>query len=140
LIIFSITPSHAGVVELDALVHLTLLDGGERHAHHAEAGLVAGAHGLLHVVAELVLDGHRSGPGREGGGSVQALAPGLLTLHALRVTLHGCGLLALAFLGRLLVKLTATKLGQDAGLLTGPLEAPQGGVKIFVFAYAYTRH
>jgi hypothetical protein len=56
------------------------------------------------------------------------------------VTLHGRSLLALAFLGRLLVKLTATKLGQDTGLLTGPLEATQRGVKILVFAYAYTRH
>ena len=77
---------------------------------------------------------------REGADSVKALAAGLVTLDALGVALHRGSLLALAFLGRLLVKLSATKLGQDARFFAGPLETPQGGVKIFVFAYAYTRH
>ena len=49
-------------------------------------------------------------------------------------------LLAFAFLGRFLVKLTTTKFGQDACFLTGTLEPAQGGVEILIFFYADTRH
>src|SRR5690606_17662588 len=53
---------HLGVVELDALVHLALLDRGVDQADHAEAGLVAGLHGRLHVFGELLLEGHAGAP------------------------------------------------------------------------------
>jgi len=53
---------------------------------------------------------------------------------------HGSGLLALALLGRLFVELAATQLGQDAGLLTGALEAAQCGVKNLVFLYSNAGH
>src|SRR5690606_23547847 len=54
---------HLGVVELDALVHLALLDGGVHQADDAEAGLVAGLHGRLHVFGEALLEAHRGGSG-----------------------------------------------------------------------------
>ena len=50
------------------------------------------------------------------------------------MALHGGSFLALTLLSRLLVKFAAAKLGEDTGLLAGALEAPQGGVKILVFA------
>ena len=56
------------------------------------------------------------------------------------MALDRCGFLALSFLGWLLVELAAAKFGQDARLLTGALEATQGGVKILIFLNADTRH
>jgi hypothetical protein len=49
-------------------------------------------------------------------------------------------LFAFAFLGRLLVKLATTQLGQDTRFLAGTLEPTQGGVKILIFFNADTRH
>ena len=49
-------------------------------------------------------------------------------------------LFALAFLGRLLIKLTTTQLGQDACFLTGTLKPAQGGVEILILLNADTRH
>jgi len=48
--------------------------------------------------------------------------------------------LALPFLGRLLVKLTTTKLGQHAGFLAGTFEATQSCVEIFIFFYTNAWH
>src|SRR5262245_64360277 len=59
---------------------------------------------------------------------------------ALHVPLDGRGLLARAFLGRLLVELAPPQLGQDAGLLTGALETPQGGIEVLVLADTNARH
>jgi AcrR family transcriptional regulator len=70
----------------------------------------------------------------------QAFAPRGLTGRSLQVTLHGCCLLALPLLRRLLVKLTTTKLGQNPGLLASALESTQGCIEILVFLKANTRH
>ena len=43
------------------------------------------------------------------------------------------GALTLAFLGRLLVELSATDFRQDTGFFAGAFKAPQGGVEIFIF-------
>ena len=43
---------HRGVVELDALVDLALLDGGQHQPNHAELGLVSRLHGGLHVILD----------------------------------------------------------------------------------------
>jgi hypothetical protein len=72
--------------------------------------------------------------------SVQAFALGVFPRDALQVTLDGGSFLALAFLGWLLVKLTAAQFRQNAGFLTGTLEAAQGGIEIFIFFYANTGH
>src|SRR5438105_2629191 len=50
--------------------------------------------------------------------------------HTLHVALDGRGLLALALLGGFLVELAPAQLGENAGLLTGALEAPQGGIDV----------
>ena len=55
------------------------------------------------------------------------------------MALDGSRLLALTFLGRLLVKLTTTELGQDACFFTGTLEPTQGGIEILILCYADTR-
>jgi hypothetical protein len=47
-----------GVIQHDALVHLTLLDGSHQQADGAQARAVLGAHGRLHVVGDLVFQGH----------------------------------------------------------------------------------
>src|SRR5690606_1082826 len=57
---------HLRVVELDALVHFLLLDGGVDQADHAQAVLVAGLHRGLHVCGQGLLEGH----GGFSGGSV----------------------------------------------------------------------
>src|SRR5690606_21947699 len=49
---------HLRVVQLDPLVDLPLLDRGVHQPDHAEAVLVAALHGGLHVVGELLLEGH----------------------------------------------------------------------------------
>ena len=56
------------------------------------------------------------------------------------MTLHCCSFLALSFLGRLLVKLSTTKLGQYTGLFAGAFESTQGSVEILIFLKANTRH
>lgn len=53
---------------------------------------------------------------------------------------HSCRLLTFAFLGWLLVKLTATELGQDTCFFTGALEAAKGGVEILILFYTNTWH
>jgi hypothetical protein len=50
------------------------------------------------------------------------------------------GLFSLTLLGRLLVEFTSPKLGEDARLFTGTLEAAQGGVKILIFANTNAGH
>ncbi len=49
---------HLGVIERDALVDLALLDGGAEHADAAQAILLAGTHGCLHVLCDFFLQGH----------------------------------------------------------------------------------
>jgi hypothetical protein len=56
---------------------------------------------------------------------------------AFDLALYGSGFLALAFLRGLFVKLAAAKFRQNAGLFTGTLEAPQGGIEILVFSDTY---
>jgi hypothetical protein len=56
------------------------------------------------------------------------------------MALHRRGLLALTFLGRLLIEFTAPKLGEDARLFTGTLEATQSGVEILVLANTNAGH
>src|ERR1700746_2902545 len=56
------------------------------------------------------------------------------------MALDGRCLLALAFLRGLFVELAAPKLGEDAGLLAGALEAPQGGIEVLVLTHADARH
>src|SRR5882672_1357199 len=48
----------AGVVERTAGVDLALFHAGERHAHDAQARLIAGLEGGLHVLRESVLERH----------------------------------------------------------------------------------
>src|SRR5690606_10610875 len=73
-------------------------------------------------------------------GSVHALLDDGFARHFLGVALHGCGLLALALLGRLLVGLAGTDFGQDAGLFTGALEAAESYVERLAFADFHLRH
>jgi len=54
--------------------------------------------------------------------------------------LHGRGLLPLTFLGGLLVEFTPPKLGEDARLLAGTLEATQGGVEVLILANTNAGH
>ncbi len=126
---------HLVVIEFDAIVYLTLLDSGQRHAQHSEPSLVGGAQRGFDVSLELVLDRH-------GGTceSIETVAAGGVPGDALRMALHGGGLLALAFLSGLFVVLAATKFSQNAGFLTGALEAAQCGVKVLVFADANAGH
>ncbi len=71
---------------------------------------------------------------------VETLALGFVAGYALQVALDVRRFFAFSFLGGLLVELATTKLGQDSGLFTGTLEAPQGSVKILVLFYANTWH
>src|SRR5690554_6492917 len=68
------------------------------------------------------------------GDSVEALALGHIARDAAQVTLHRCGGLALAFLGRLLIELALAGFGQDTDLFAGALVATQGKLKWLVFA------
>jgi len=56
------------------------------------------------------------------------------------VALYGRCLFALAFLGRFLVELTASQLGQNTGLLAGAFETAQSCVEVLAFSYSYARH
>src|SRR5205085_2867926 len=60
--------------------------------------------------------------------------------HTLHVALDGRGLLALALLGGFLVELAPAQLGENAGLLTGALEAPQGGIEVLILTNSNARH
>jgi N6-L-threonylcarbamoyladenine synthase len=53
---------------------------------------------------------------------------------------HRGRLFSLTFLGRLLVEFTPPKLGEDARLLAGTLEATQSGVKILILANTNAGH
>ena len=55
------------------------------------------------------------------------------------MALYSRCLLAFTFLGRLLVKLTTTELGQNTCFFTGTLEAAQRGVEILILFYAELR-
>src|SRR5262249_20472299 len=59
---------------------------------------------------------------------------------ALHVALDGGSLLALALLRRLFVELAAAELGENAGLLAGALEAPQGGIEVLILTHSHARH
>src|SRR2546423_15163315 len=60
--------------------------------------------------------------------------------YALHVALDGGGLLALALLRGLFIELAPTQLGENAGLLAGSLETPQGGIEVLVLTHANARH
>src|SRR5437667_5317146 len=60
--------------------------------------------------------------------------------HTLHVALDGRGLLALALLGGLLVEVAPAHLGENAGLLTGALEAPPGGLEVHILPNSNARH
>src|SRR5215470_14193519 len=63
-----------------------------------------------------------------------ARRPHPVARDALHVALDGRSLLAFPFLGGLLVEFAPPELREDAGLLAGTLEAPQGGIEVLVFA------
>jgi len=54
--------------------------------------------------------------------------------------LDGGSLFAFSFLGGLFVEFAPSQLGENARLLAGALETPQGGVEILILAYSNTRH
>src|ERR1700728_206165 len=60
--------------------------------------------------------------------------------HALHVPLDGGSLFAFPFLRGLFVEFAPSQLGENASLLAGAFEAPQGGVEILVLADSNTRH
>src|SRR5690625_1596693 len=68
--------------------------------------------------------------------SVESATPRLLARSLLGVTLDGGRALALAFLGGFFVELALSQFRHDAGLLTGPLEAAQRDVELFVVPYS----
>ena len=69
--------------------------------------------------------------------SVEPRAPVGLPRHTLLLALDRGSLLALALLRRLLVELATTEFSEDARFFAGPLETPEGGVKMLVFSYSY---
>ncbi len=75
-----------------------------------------------------------------GGELVQASPPGDFPGLALHVALDGCRLLSFALLGRLFVVLSAAQFRQDACLLAGAFETPQGGIKMLAFFDANAGH
>src|SRR5262249_58698578 len=86
------------------------------------------------VLGDAVLERHGA-RGDPLSGATHAVAG-----DALHVPLDGGRLLALALLRGLLVELAPAQLREDARLLAGTLEAPQGGIEILVFADANARH
>src|SRR6266513_1349347 len=60
--------------------------------------------------------------------------------YALHVALDGGGFLALALLRGLFIELAPTQLGENAGLLAGSLEAPQGGIEVLILPHTNARH
>ena len=75
-----------------------------------------------------------------GGGSVQAPAPQAGTGDALEIALDGCSGFSLANLGGLLIEFPPAHFGDDACLLAGAPETPQGEIERFVFLYTYSWH
>tara|TARA_Y100001001_G_scaffold65820_1_gene63359 strand:+ start:1461 stop:1742 length:282 start_codon:yes stop_codon:yes gene_type:complete len=73
-------------------------------------------------------------------GSIEPFETLALALELLGVTLDSGSGLALALGSRLLVLLTTTNLGQNAGFFTGTLEATQSDVKRLVITYFDRRH
>jgi hypothetical protein len=65
---------------------------------------------------------------------------GLLALRLFCVPLDGRSLLALTLAGGLLVVLSPTDFGQNAGLFAGTLETAEGRIKILVLTYTYAGH
>src|SRR5512146_907360 len=63
-----------------------------------------------------------------------------LARDALHVALDGGRLLAFPLLGRLLVEFAPTQLGENAGLLAGAFETPQGGIEILILTDTDARH
>src|ERR1700733_11517326 len=59
---------------------------------------------------------------------------------ALHVALDGRGLLALALLRGFFVELAPPQLGENAGLLAGALETPQGGIEVLILTHTDARH
>jgi hypothetical protein len=53
---------------------------------------------------------------------------------------HRSSLFSLTLLSGLLVEFTSPKLGEDARLFTGTLEATQGGVKVLILANTNAGH
>jgi hypothetical protein len=77
---------------------------------------------------------------RSDGLLVEALTPGDRARVAFQVALDGGCLLALAFLGRLLIELAPAKLGQYTGFFARALETPQGSVEVLTFSYTDAWH
>jgi len=75
-----------------------------------------------------------------GGESVEADAARELARDFLLGAFDGGGLLALALLGGLFIKLTPAHFGKNAGLFAGPLEASHGDLERFVIFYTYIWH
>ena len=72
-----------------------------------------------------------------------SIKPGValrITQGALGVALDGSGLAALAFLGGLFVELATTDFRQHTCFFAGTLEAPQGGIEVFIFLDANAWH
>jgi len=75
-----------------------------------------------------------AGENLESRGSVQTLALGHVARDAAQMTLDRGRRFALAFLGRLLVKLAFARFSQHAGLLAGAFETAQSELEGFVLA------
>ena len=67
---------------------------------------------------------------------LEQLGRQLLAAQTLVVALDGCGELALALRGWLLIELASAKLREQAGFLDGALEAAEGHFEGFIFADA----
>jgi hypothetical protein len=75
---------------------------------------------------------YRSSVSGVAANSVQTFVAALFALHFLRVTLNCRGSFTLALGSWLLVKLTATNFGHNAGFFAGTLETTQGYVEGFI--------
>ena len=49
---------HGGIIQLNSLVDLDLLDRRKNEAHHFQPVFFTGLHGGLHVLCDLVFEGH----------------------------------------------------------------------------------
>jgi hypothetical protein len=77
----------------------------------------------------------------EASGLVESSTPcGGGSQIALQVAFDGRRFLALAFLGRFLVELTSSQLGQNTGFLASAFETAQSCVKVLAFSYSDARH
>ena len=48
------------IVQFDPLIHFTLFDGGQDQANNAQTALIAATQGILHILLELVFQGHEA--------------------------------------------------------------------------------